>query len=185
MKRLLIVVDYQNDFVGRIAGLSRCRASGEEPTAAKIRSTAARPRRDRVHVRQKYRCDYLEKPRKGRNLPVEHCIEGAPGHAVRAHRRAQQSVRRTRCSRAFVPVRQDLFEWLRSAAARSKSNASWWASVSNICVISNGQSQRESGLPRRCPSSRTLACTASFDDSSTRWPLDAGGPAGPSDQLVN
>ena len=79
MKRLLIVVDYQNDFVDGSLGFPGAELL-EEPIAAKIEEY--RSAADVIAFTfDTHRCDYLE-TQEGRNLPVEHCIEGAPGHAL-------------------------------------------------------------------------------------------------------
>lgn len=79
MKRLLIVVDYQNDFVDGSLGFPGAELL-EEPIAAKIEEY--RSAADVIAFTfDTHRCDYLE-TQEGRNLPVEHCIEGAPVQRV-------------------------------------------------------------------------------------------------------
>ena len=76
MKRLLIVVDYQNDFVDGSLGFPGAELL-EEPIAAKIEEY--RSAADVIAFTfDTHRCDYLE-TQEGRNLPVEHCIEGEDG----------------------------------------------------------------------------------------------------------
>ena len=111
MKRLLIVVDYQNDFVDGSLGFPGAELL-EEPIAAKIEEY--RSAADVIAFTfDTHRCDYLE-TQEGRNLPVEHCIEGAPGHAL--YGRIAELIRPT--DEVFEKPSfgsADLFEWLRAA----------------------------------------------------------------------
>ena len=76
MKRLLIVVDYQNDFVDGSLGFPGAELL-EEPIAAKIEEY--RSAADVIAFTfDTHRCDYLE-TQEGRNLPVRHCIRNTPG----------------------------------------------------------------------------------------------------------
>ncbi|TVP85653.1 MAG: cysteine hydrolase [Acholeplasmataceae bacterium] len=76
MKRALIVVDYQKDFVDGALGFPKA------PTLAKgIRTKIGqyRNRQDAVlFTFDTHDDDYL-KTREGRHLPVPHCIKGTPG----------------------------------------------------------------------------------------------------------
>lgn len=77
MKRLLVVVDYQNDLVDGALGFPEAMKL-EKPIAEKIASY-----RDAggevAFIFDTHRGDYLS-TQEGRNLPVEHCIEGTSGH---------------------------------------------------------------------------------------------------------
>ena len=176
MKRLLIVVDYQNDFVDGSLGFPGAELL-EEPIAAKIEEY--RSAADVIAFTfDTHRCDYLE-TQEGRNLPVEHCIEGAPGHAL--YGRIAELIRPT--DEVFEKPSfgsADLFEWLRAAQPPFKS-IELVGLVSNICVISNA-CWRKRPAPR-CPSSWTPpAPLRSTTPSNEKAPRRAGGPAGPSDQ---
>ena len=114
MKRLLIVVDYQNDFVDGSLGFPGAELL-EEPIAAKIEEY--RSAADVIAFTfDTHRCDYLE-TQEGRNLPVEHCIEGAPGHAL--YGRIAELIRPT--------VRQTCSNGCAQRSRRSRAS-SWWAS---------------------------------------------------------
>lgn len=76
MKRLLIVVDYQNDFVDGALGFEGAEKL-EEYIAQKIEEY--RKSGDEVaFTYDKHQRNYLE-TLEGKNLPIEHCIEGTPG----------------------------------------------------------------------------------------------------------
>ena len=152
MKRLLIVVDYQNDFVDGSLGFPGAELL-EEPIAAKIEEY--RSAADVIAFTfDTHRCDYLE-TQEGRNLPVEHCIE--------LIRPTDEVFEKPSFGSA------DLFEWLRAAQPPFKS-IELVGLVSNICVISNAVLAKAA-----CPEVPVIvdaACTASFDDSLNEKALD-------------
>ena len=77
MKRLLVVVDYQNDFVDGALGFPGAEKL-EKPIADKI--AAYREAGDEVAFTfDTHRRNYLD-TQEGKNLPVAHCVEGTPGH---------------------------------------------------------------------------------------------------------
>lgn len=79
MKRLLIVVDYQNDFVDGALGFEGAELL-EGPIARKI--DEYREAGDTVYFTfDTHHRDYLD-TQEGRKLPVPHCIEGTEGHSL-------------------------------------------------------------------------------------------------------
>ncbi|MBC5583761.1 cysteine hydrolase [Eggerthella guodeyinii] len=173
MKRLLIVVDYQNDFVDGALGFPGAEKLAG-PIAAKIE--AYRERVDEiVWTLDTHRRDYLE-TREGRNLPVEHCIEGTPGHALYGE---IASLVRPMDEVFSKPTfgSAELFEWLRvaqlAAAELGKppfESIELVGLVSNICVISNAVLAQAA-----CPEVPIIvdaACTASFDPDLNEKALD-------------
>lgn len=79
MKRLLIVVDYQNDFVDGALGFEGAQLLAE-PIVKKIQEY--RENGDVVvFTFDTHHKDYLD-TQEGKNLPVPHCIEGTPGHEL-------------------------------------------------------------------------------------------------------
>lgn len=79
MKRLLIVVDYQNDFVDGALGFA-----GAELLDSRIarKIDEYREAGDVVcFTYDTHHKDYLE-TQEGRKLPIPHCIEGTEGHAL-------------------------------------------------------------------------------------------------------
>ena len=79
MKRLLIVVDMQNDFIDGALGTPEAEAIVPAVTA-KIRSYSPE---DVIATMDTHEEDYLA-TQEGRKLPVEHCIRGRPGWRLRA-----------------------------------------------------------------------------------------------------
>ncbi|MEE0845668.1 MAG: isochorismatase family cysteine hydrolase [Eggerthellaceae bacterium] len=173
MKRLLIVVDYQKDFVdgslgfagaadldGRIAEkIASYRATGDE-----VAFTFDSHRRDYLHTQE------------GRNLPIEHCIDGTPGHDLYGETalmlRDSDAVFK---KPSFGSV--ELFERLRSSQRAADSmgcqpftSIELVGLVSNICVISNAVLAKTA-----CPEVPVIvdaACTASGDPKLHEEALD-------------
>lgn len=80
MKKTLIVVDMQNDFIDGSLGTAEA-VSIVENVAAKI--AEYRERGDEViFTRDTHHENYME-TNEGRHLPVVHCIEGTPGWEIR------------------------------------------------------------------------------------------------------
>ena len=76
MKKLLIVVDMQNDFVDGVLGTPEAKAIVPN-VVNKIRSWNG----DIVCTLDTHHEDYIS-TREGRFLPVAHCVEGTKGYAV-------------------------------------------------------------------------------------------------------
>ena len=78
MKKLLIVIDMQNDFIDGSLGTKEAQAI-VPAVAAKI---ASYPPKDIIATMDTHGPDYL-KTQEGRNLPVEHCVKGTEGWRIR------------------------------------------------------------------------------------------------------
>ena len=79
MKELLVVIDYQNDFVNGALGFEGAEKL-DGPIVEKIREYCRRGA-DVIFTRDTHRENYLE-TQEGRRLPVVHCIEGSHGHKI-------------------------------------------------------------------------------------------------------
>ena len=79
MKKLLIVVDYQNDFVTGSLGFSGAELL-EEPILNKIKAYEANGDHI-IYTFDTHYDDYLE-TREGLGLPIKHCIQETEGHAL-------------------------------------------------------------------------------------------------------
>ena len=79
MRKILIVVDMQNDFIDGSLGTAEA-VSIVENVKEKIRSYA---KEDIFVTMDTHEADYLS-TQEGMNLPVEHCIRGTKGWEVRA-----------------------------------------------------------------------------------------------------
>lgn len=173
MKRLLIVVDYQNDFVNGSLGFDGAE-NLEAPIAAKIDEYRARG--DEIAFTfDTHQRNYLQ-TQEGKNLPVEHCISGTEGHHLfgsikkRLADADKQFEKKTFGSDA-------LFAWLHEANETATGlgrlpfeSIELVGLVSNICVISNAVLAKTA-----CPEVPIIvdaACTASFDAAMNEKVLD-------------
>ena len=160
-----IVVDVQKDFI--TGALANPQAQANVAHLAETVKAHARAGHWLFLTRDTHPDNYLA-TREGRHLPVEHCIEGAPGHAL--YGRIAELIRPT--DEVFEKPSfgsADLFEWLRAAQPPFKS-IELVGLVSNICVISNAVLAKAA-----CPEVPVIvdaACTASFDDSLNEKALD-------------
>ena len=91
MKELLVVIDYQNDFVNGALGFEGAEKL-DGPIVEKIREYRRRGA-DVIFTRDTHRENYLE-TQEGRRLPVVHCIEGSHGHKIFGETAKQVQVRR-------------------------------------------------------------------------------------------
>lgn len=173
MKRLLIVVDYQKDFVDGSLGFEGA-ADLDGRIAEKIASYRATGD-DVAFTFDTHHRDYLT-TQEGKNLPIEHCIDGTPGHdlfgEVALMMRGSDAVFK---KPSFGSV--ELFERLRSSQRIADSVGSQPFSsielvglVSNICVISNAVLAKAA-----CPEVPVIvdaSCTGSSDPKLHEAALD-------------
>lgn len=79
MKKTLIVIDMQNDFINGTLGTKEAEAIVEN---VKSKITQYQQRGDEIiFTRDTHQSDYL-KTNEGKHLPVEHCIEGTNGWKI-------------------------------------------------------------------------------------------------------
>lgn len=76
MEKLLIVVDFQNDFVNGSLGFEK--APSLEPAIVRLIESFEKGGDEVVFTKDLHESDYLH-TEEGRNLPVPHCIKGTPG----------------------------------------------------------------------------------------------------------
>lgn len=79
MKRLLVVVDMQNDFVYGALGTEQ--AQKIVPAVAALVEGAKREGADIVYTQDTHGDDYLS-TREGKKLPVPHCLKGSDGWEI-------------------------------------------------------------------------------------------------------
>ena len=79
MKKLLIVVDYQKDFVDGALGFPQAQEI-EEALCEKISAYQAEGQ-DIICTLDTHGEDYL-RTQEGKNLPIPHCIKGSEGHGL-------------------------------------------------------------------------------------------------------
>ena len=131
MKRFLIVVDLQKDFVDGALGSAE---------AVAIIPAAVRKIRDFdgeiFATLDTHFADYLETA-EGKKLPVPHCIKGTPGHALNAE------IERALREKGFTAVEKhtfgsvDLPAMLEKAADGEPFSIELIGLCTDICVVSN------------------------------------------------
>lgn len=130
MKKCLIVVDYQIDFVSGALGFEKA-LELDERIAEKIE--AYHNNNDEViFTFDTHKADYMS-TQEGKNLPIEHCIENTDGHKLYGKTATMQKA----CDKCFYKPSfgsGELFEHLKGVEYESIELC---GVVSNICVISN------------------------------------------------
>lgn len=130
MKRCLIVVDYQNDFVSGSLGFDRA-AELDTRIAEKIKIYRANGG-DILFTFDTHEQNYLQ-TREGRYLPVEHCIIGTSGHELYGNVHKNR-IETDRCFCKTTFGSDELYEYLKTVPYDCIELV---GVVSNICVISN------------------------------------------------
>ncbi|MEG1448090.1 MAG: isochorismatase family cysteine hydrolase [Oscillospiraceae bacterium] len=127
MKKLLIVVDYQNDFVNGSLGFS-----GAEKLEEKILSKIEEYKEnDVVYTLDTHSENYLE-TKEGKKLPITHCVKGTEGWNL--YGELENSLKNRTCFEKCTFGSDALFDFLRASEYESVELIGL---VSNICIISN------------------------------------------------
>lgn len=159
-KKLLIVVDYQNDFTVGSLGCPQA-AAIEDSVAAKIEEY--RNMGDAAQIiftMDTHDKDYL-KTQEGINLPIEHCIKGFDGWQLYGKVAALKAEEDLVFSKGtFGSI--ELADFLRDKGDEYES-VELCGVVTNICVISN-MVLVKAAMPE-VPIAIDAACVASNDDT--------------------
>ena len=138
--KLLVVVDYQKDFVDGALGFAGAEKL-DAGIAEKIR-TYGQCGEYIVQTMDTHRADYLS-TREGKHLPVPHCIAGTEGwetfgQTAQAIAAVESSSHFRRINKATFPVHpQDMMDLLAWIGEDRITEIEFVGLVSNICVISN------------------------------------------------
>ena len=165
MRKCLIVVDYQNDFVTGSLGFAKA-----EQLDGRIADKIAKCRNEGweiVFTFDTHEENYLQ-TNEGRNLPVEHCIKGTNGHKLYG-RTAKMLKESDKCFYKPSFGSAELFEYLK---AERFDKVELCGVVTNICVISNAVLAK-TALPES-EISVDSACVADASDHSSVPPLYQG-----------
>ena len=173
MKRLLVVVDYQNDFVDGALGFEGAELL-EEPICRKI--DEYREAGDVVSFTfDTHHKDYLE-TQEGTKLPIPHCIEGTPGHglygkvAEKIEDNDPTYYKPTFGSAELFFRLSKLQEIADSVGTLPFESIELVGLVSSMCVLSNAVMARAA-----CPNTPIIvdaACTAAPDPETNEKALD-------------
>ncbi|HHU24233.1 MAG: cysteine hydrolase [Bacilli bacterium] len=163
MKKLLIVVDFQNDFVDGALGFPGAEKL-EEIIVEKIQSYRQN-NYEVVFTLDTHQPNYLE-TEEGRKLPVPHCLEGTKGHELYG-----------KVKDLVIPIDQvfiketfpslDLGNYLRG---KDFDEIEVCGLVSNICVLSNAVIAKAA-----CPDAQIIIdakATQSYDSQLHKASLD-------------
>ena len=130
MRKILVVIDMQNDFIDGALGTKEAEAIVEN-VKAKIRSYDPR---DVIATRDTHEANYLE-TQEGKYLPVEHCIRGTEGWEVRPDIAELLTEAQVYDKPTFGSTR--LAEDLAALAAREELEIELVGLCTDICVVSN------------------------------------------------
>lgn len=163
MKKCLIVVDYQNDFVSGSLGFPEAVAL-EGAIAEKIRRYRGEGG-EVLFTFDTHEPDYME-TQEGHNLPVAHCLLGTPGHALYGQVAA---LIEEGDKRFYKPAfgSDELYSYLKETPFSAIELA---GVVSNICVISNAVLAKTA--QPETPVVVDARCTASNDPRLNEAALD-------------
>ena len=129
MKKLLVVVDYQNDFVSGTLGFDKA-VELEDKLEAKILDYIYE-KQDIVFTLDTHLDNYLE-TREGNMLPIKHCIDGTEGHQVYG--------KIFKYSRMYPNVKKATFgssELLKYLENKDYEEIELVGVVTNMCVLAN------------------------------------------------
>ncbi len=130
MKRCLIVVDFQNDFVDGTLGFND--AKKLEPIIVKKIEEAITTGVELYFTLDTHSDDYLQTD-EGKNLPIIHCVKGTKGHDLYGRTSNYLTIaRKVIEKRTFGSL--ELAEILKE---KNYSEVELCGLVSNICVLSN------------------------------------------------
>lgn len=129
MNKLLIVVDYQNDFVTGSLGFEGARQI-EEAVCRKIESYRAQGQ-DVVYTMDTHGEDYAQ-TQEGRKLPVPHCMLGQPGWEL--YGKSSSLLKGCKEFRKTTFGSLELAKWLEG---KTYDFIELCGVVTNICVLSN------------------------------------------------
>lgn len=135
MGKLLVVIDYQNDFVDGTLGFEKAKTL-EQPIHDKVNKYLAKGYKVLFTYDTHYE-DYLE-TREGKNLPVPHCISETEGHKLYGKINDFRNVENTLHYKkeGFGIPPEDMIK-LANEIGEDIKEIEIVGVVTNICVISN------------------------------------------------
>lgn len=136
MSKLLIVVDYQNDFVAGALGFEAARAL-EDPIADMVKQVLAEGGRV-LFTRDTHQPDYRN-TREGKFLPVPHCIKGTDGWHLYGRLAAYESITLPGITILDKPTfgSAQIAPASRTLCGGDPEEILICGVVTNICVVSN------------------------------------------------
>ncbi|MGI6630598.1 MAG: cysteine hydrolase family protein [Bacillota bacterium] len=162
-KKVLVVVDYQNDFVTGCLGFEKAVAL-EKPILDKIRQY--KENNDEVVFTFDTHYDNYLETQEGKNLPVPHCLKDSPGWKLYG-KVAELCEENDKCFHKETFGSIELVSYL---SENKYDSVELIGLVSNICVLSNAILAK-AALPE-AEIIVDASCTASFDEALHQKALD-------------
>ena len=163
MKRLLLVIDYQRDFVGGALGFPGAEAL-DRPIADKIRAYRAAGD-DVAFTMDTHGPDYL-RTQEGKKLPLPHCVAESEGWQLYGETAKAARPEDVFFTKSTFPS-LELANWLRE---RGYGHVELCGLVSYICVLSNAV-MAKAALPE-AELTVDARCTAGADPKLHQEALD-------------
>lgn len=162
MKRLLIVVDFQNDFVNGALGFPE--AKNIEPKIIQYIKQYQENNDEIVYTMDTHQQNYLT-TYEGQHLPIAHCIEGTQGWEV--YGQAKDLLKDCLCFCKDTFPSLDLAQYVKT---QEYSDITLVGLVSHICVLSNAIMVKaaQPNIPIRVD----LKATSSVDTQTQQKSID-------------
>ena len=165
MKKLLLVIDMQNDFIDGALGTKE--AAAIVPNVVKhIQEFEG----DILYTRDTHSDNYME-TQEGRNLPVPHCIKGTPGWELRPELKALRDAGHSPVLDKLTFGAKDLPAYLETRYPRGLESVELIGLCTDICVISNAMVLK--AFFPELPVSVTASCCAGVTPESHENALNA------------
>ncbi len=163
MKKILVVIDYQNDFVNGVLGFEKA-VKLESSIINKIEQYK-NSGDEVVFTFDTHTIDYLN-TQEGRNLPIQHCVKGTQGWELYG-KIADFCDDKTKCFEKITFGSMDMADYFKK---NQYDQIELVGVVSNICVISNAVLAKAA-----LPEAQIIVdatCVASNDDNLNTAALD-------------
>ena len=164
MKKLLVVIDYQNDFVNGTLGFAGAELL-DERIAAKVKQYHKEADADVIYTQDTHKKNYL-KTQEGRKLPIPHCIRNTEGWEV--YGKTAEA-----CGDRDIVIEKPTFgsmELVEICEEEQYEQIELVGLVSNICVLSNAILVKTA-----LPEAEVIvdaSCTACADPATNEKALD-------------
>ncbi len=130
MRKILVVIDMQNDFIDMALGTKEAVAIVER-VKEKIRSY---PTEDVIATMDTHGENYME-TQEGRNLPVKHCIRGTEGWQIRPD--IMELLKDAKIFEKPTFGSTALSEYIKDLSGREEIEVELAGLCTDICVVSN------------------------------------------------
>lgn len=160
MKKLLIVVDYQNDFVNGSLGFD-----GAEQLESGIAAKIEEYKNDEIIYTLDTHYENYANTQEGRKLPIAHCIKGSKGHEL--YGKVKDMLKGKKCFEKNTFPSLEMGKYLEG---KDYDVIELCGLVSSICVISNAVIAKAA-----CPEAEIIvnsALTAAADKELHEKALD-------------